>query len=216
MMAAHLSHLLVLLLVLGLAAATTIDIDGVEEEDGEARTVFTSGGTYYIALNTTFLLYYSLLAGALLLAGLALSGAFSSAESTSGYGAQYAYQQEHQRAGPEEAYRNKRQAFTAGESKQPGRPVNPHILGNTQCARAIFHAVSVCVIARKREVASRADTLKFEIGSRLCVQCTPDRLMVSWAADALRLGHMHCSNSYTTLTLSCVSAVCACVPLKSA
>merc|ERR1711936_1475063 len=67
-------------------------------------------GTYYIALNTTFLLYYSVLAGALLLALLALSGAFSSAESTSGYGQQYGYQQNYQqRAGAEEGYRNKRQ-----------------------------------------------------------------------------------------------------------
>ena len=110
--------LLILFPLLGLVSATTIDIDGVEEpEDGDARTVFTSGGTYYIALNTTFLLYYSVLAGALLLAILALSGAFSSAESTSGYGQQYGYQQQYQqRAGAEEGYRNKRQAYSSGES----------------------------------------------------------------------------------------------------
>merc|ERR1739848_164593 len=85
---------LLLLCVIGLAKASTIDIDGFEEEDGEERTVFTSGGTYYIALNTTYLLYYSLLAGTLLLAGLALSGLFTgSAESSSGYGQQYGYQQ---------------------------------------------------------------------------------------------------------------------------
>ena len=110
--------LLLLLPLLGLVSATTIDIDGVEEpEDGDARTVFTSGGTYYIALNTTFLLYYSVLAGALLLAILALSGAFSSAESTSGYGQQYGYQQQYQqRAGAEEGYRNKREAYSSGES----------------------------------------------------------------------------------------------------
>merc|ERR1711874_726248 len=79
---------LFMLFVINLAKATTIDIDGLEEEDGEERTVFTSGGTYYIALNTTYLLYYSLLAG------LALSGLFTgSAESTSGYGQQYGYQQ---------------------------------------------------------------------------------------------------------------------------
>ena len=111
---------LLLLPMLGMVSATTIDINGVEEtepEDGDARTVFTSGGTYYIALNTTFLLYYSVLAGALLLALLALSGAFSSAESTSGYGQQYGYQQHYQqRAGAEEGYRNKRQAYSSGES----------------------------------------------------------------------------------------------------
>jgi len=88
---------LFLLCVIGLAKASTIDIDGFEEEDGEERTVFTSGGTYYIALNTTYLLYYSLLAGTLLLAGLALSSLFTgSAESTSGYGQQYGYQQGYQ------------------------------------------------------------------------------------------------------------------------
>jgi hypothetical protein len=111
---------LLILPLLGLVSATTIDIDGVEEpEDGDARTVFTSGGTYYIALNTTFLLYYSVLAGALLLAILALSGAFSSAESTSGYGQQYGYQQQYQqRAGAEEGYRNKRQAFSSDFTDQ--------------------------------------------------------------------------------------------------
>merc|ERR1719151_133759 len=114
---------LLLLPMLGMVSATTIDINGVEEpepEDGDARTVFTSGGTYYIALNTTFLLYYSVLAGALLLAILALSGAFSSAESTSGYGQQYGYQQQQyqQRAGAEEGYRNKRQAFSSDFTDQ--------------------------------------------------------------------------------------------------
>eukprot|EP00090_Calanus_glacialis_P036975 TRINITY_DN632_c1_g1_i1.p1 TRINITY_DN632_c1_g1~~TRINITY_DN632_c1_g1_i1.p1 ORF type:complete len:212 (-),score=46.45 TRINITY_DN632_c1_g1_i1:405-1040(-) len=103
---------LFLLCVIGLAKATTIDIDGLEEEDGEERTVFTSGGTYYIALNTTYLLYYSLLAGTLLLAGLALSGLFTgSAESTSGYGQQYGYQQKQgQGQGQGGFARNKRYA----------------------------------------------------------------------------------------------------------
>ena len=32
-------------------------------KEGEERTIFTSGGTYYIALNTTYLIYYSFLAG---------------------------------------------------------------------------------------------------------------------------------------------------------
>jgi len=101
---------LLLLCVIGLAKASTIDIDGFEEEDGEERTVFTSGGTYYIALNTTYLLYYSLLAGTLLLAGLALSGLFTgSAESSSGYGQQYGYQQK-QGQGQGGFARNKRYA----------------------------------------------------------------------------------------------------------
>jgi len=103
---------LFLLFVLGLAKASTIDIDGFEEEDGEERTVFTSGGTYYIALNTTYLLYYSLLLGTLLLAGLALSGLFtSSEESTSGYGQQYGYQQGYQQKNSQGGFaRNKRYA----------------------------------------------------------------------------------------------------------
>jgi len=103
---------LFLLCVIGLAKASTIDIDGFEEEDGEERTVFTSGGTYYIALNTTYLLYYSLLAGTLLLAGLALSGLFTgSAESSSGYGQQYGYQQKQgQGQGQGGFARNKRYA----------------------------------------------------------------------------------------------------------
>lgn len=134
--------LLLLLPLLGLVSATTIDINGVEEpEDGDARTVFTSGGTYYIALNTTFLLYYSVLAGALLLAILALSGAFSSAESTSGYGQQYGYQQQYQqRAGAEEGYRNKREAYSSGEScahlprkcEPPQRHVKLHVYRTLQ------------------------------------------------------------------------------------
>ena len=57
------SSVFLFLVIIGLTKASTVDIDGFEEEDGEERTIFTSGGTYYIALNTTYLLYYSLLAG---------------------------------------------------------------------------------------------------------------------------------------------------------
>ena len=99
-----------LLLLATTALATTIDIDGVEEaegEEGEARTVFTSGGTYYIALNTTFLLYYSLVAAALLLAGLALSGAFSG--EAAGYGQQYGQ------------YRNRRSSPGYGGESWPSK-----------------------------------------------------------------------------------------------
>jgi len=106
------SSVFLFLVILGLTKASTVDIDGFEEEDGEERTIFTSGGTYYIALNTTYLLYYSLLAGTLLLAGLALSGLFSgSAESTSGYGQQYGgYQRQGQGQGQGGFSRNKRYA----------------------------------------------------------------------------------------------------------
>ena len=52
-----------LLLLIGAACVTAeLDlVDDIEEEDGEARTVFTSGGNYYIALNTTYLLYYAII-----------------------------------------------------------------------------------------------------------------------------------------------------------
>ena len=63
------------------------------EEDGEERTIFTSGGTYYIALNTTYLLIWSLLLGGLLLGALFLAGG-TQASTTGGYGSQYGgYQQ---------------------------------------------------------------------------------------------------------------------------
>ena len=84
------------LLLLLLAGAATADISledvDVETEEGEGRTVFTSGGTYYIALNTTYLLYYGIIAGSLLLGGLLLSGLLtggSGAASTAGYGQGY-------------------------------------------------------------------------------------------------------------------------------
>lgn len=90
---------LALLLVaasLGLAAADPLSFqqpaefaseDGGElvVEDGKARTVFTSNGNYFIALNTTYLLLYAALFGIGLLAALALASLFSPAEET-GYG----------------------------------------------------------------------------------------------------------------------------------
>jgi len=39
-----------LLFIVALASAT--ELDSYEEEDGEERTIFTSGGTYYIALSS--------------------------------------------------------------------------------------------------------------------------------------------------------------------
>ena len=115
---------LLIVFTLALVDASTVDLDGNvddESEDGEARTIFTSGGTYYVALNTTFLLYYSILAAGLLLAGLALSGAFSAESASSGgYGQQYSQQGYQQRTGGEEAFRSKRQAFSSGEWGRSG------------------------------------------------------------------------------------------------
>ena len=79
----------ILLLFVCLSAAKafdTTDLD-VEAEDGEERTVFTSNGNYYIALNTTYLLLYATLFGIGLLAALAISALFGAASSDdSGYG----------------------------------------------------------------------------------------------------------------------------------
>jgi len=76
------------------AHATSLDTSDYVEE-GEERTIFTSGGTYYLALNTTYLLLYSLLLGGLLLGALFLtSGVGGASASSSGYGQQYGgYQQ---------------------------------------------------------------------------------------------------------------------------
>merc|ERR1712045_239972 len=93
-----------LLLVTALAGANTVDIDGVEEE-GEERTIFTSGGTYYIALNTRSLLLGGLLLGALFLAG------GTGASSDSGYGNQYGGYGQRKSGFEENFNRNKRDLF---------------------------------------------------------------------------------------------------------
>merc|ERR1711971_1383903 len=59
-----------------------------EEAQKEARTVFTSGGTYYLALNTTYLIYYGIIIGLGLLAAFALASVGTSSAS-SGDGNQY-------------------------------------------------------------------------------------------------------------------------------
>jgi len=73
------------------ACRASVDLD-TEEEEGEERTIFTSGGTYYVALNTTYLLIWSLLLGSLLLGALFLSGG-AGASSDSGYSGYSGYQQ---------------------------------------------------------------------------------------------------------------------------
>ena len=103
---------LVFLIILSIASSASIDINGVEDdyEEGDERTIFTSGGTYYIALNTTYLIFYALAGAALLLAGLALTGAFAGQPASSGYGSQYANSQR-QRAGEGQGdFRSKREA----------------------------------------------------------------------------------------------------------
>jgi len=104
-----------LLFLLALAQAT--DLDSYDGEDGEERTIFTSGGTYYIALNTTYLLLWSLLLGGLLLGALFLAGG-SGASADSGYGTQYGgYGQK--KSGFEEGFnRNKRDMYEYGLKDQ--------------------------------------------------------------------------------------------------
>jgi len=99
-----------LLLVIGLARANTVDIDGLEAEEGDERTIFTSGGTYYIALNTTYLLIWSLLLGGILLGALFLAGG-SGASSDSGYGSQYGGYGQRKSGFEENFNRNKRDLF---------------------------------------------------------------------------------------------------------
>lgn len=99
-----------------IAVARATDLESYEEEDGEERTIFTSGGTYYIALNTTYLLLWSLLLGGILLGALFLAGG-SGASADSGYGQQYGGQYGQKKSGFEEGFnRNKRDLFEYGET----------------------------------------------------------------------------------------------------
>ena len=105
-----------LLFVMALARAGATELESYDEEDGEERTIFTSGGTYYIALNTTYLLLWSLLLGGILLGALFLAGG-SGASGDSGYGSQYSgYGQ--RKSGFEEGFnRNKRDMFEYGKTR---------------------------------------------------------------------------------------------------
>jgi len=99
-----------------LALARASQLDSYDEEDGEERTIFTSGGTYYIALNTTYLLLWSLLLGGILLGALFLAGG-SGASADSGYGQYGGYGQK--KSGFEEGFnRNKRDMFEYGLKDQ--------------------------------------------------------------------------------------------------
>ena len=101
------------------ACRASIDLD-TEEEEGEERTIFTSGGTYYVALNTTYLLIWSLLLGSLLLGALFLSGG-AGASSDSGYSGYSGYQQR-QDQGHQGHSRQRRQDYGEGV-RETGRSV---------------------------------------------------------------------------------------------
>ena len=111
-----------LLFVIALARANTLQED---LEDGEERTIFTSGGTYYIALNTTYLLIWSLLLGGLLLGALFLAGG-SGASAESGYGSQYGGYGQRKSGFEENFNRNKRDLFEHG--KKVGQTVSGQAL----------------------------------------------------------------------------------------
>jgi len=57
--------------LISMASASSV-FDNEKAQD-QARTVFTSGGTYYLALNTTYLIYYGILIGLGLLAVFAMA-----------------------------------------------------------------------------------------------------------------------------------------------
>ncbi len=67
------------------SAETAADDPSSSLEEQDARTFFTSNGNYYLALNTTYLLFYVALFGIGLLAALALASLFGGTEE-SGYG----------------------------------------------------------------------------------------------------------------------------------
>ena len=75
--------LVVALCFCGMATAQSV-LDN-DEAQKQARTVFTSGGTYYLALNTTYLIYYGILIGLGLLAAFALASV-GTPSSASSYG----------------------------------------------------------------------------------------------------------------------------------
>ena len=105
--------LLILCLCLAYAQAESV-LDNMEAQD-TARTVFTSGGTYYLALNTTYLIYYGILLGLGVLALIAVMGLGGEEPQSYGHG-QQSYRREGD-ASEEEFYesRQRRAAFANGK-----------------------------------------------------------------------------------------------------
>lgn len=67
------------------SASSVLENEEAQKAQAQARTVFTSGGTYYLALNTTYLIYYGILIGLGLLAAFALASVGTGGSSTSSY-----------------------------------------------------------------------------------------------------------------------------------
>ena len=76
--------------------------------EGQAKTFFSSGGNYYLALNTTYLIYYGVLLGLALLALLALAPLFGGS-SDAGYGNYQHYQQRFGQENPNSDFHHQRQ-----------------------------------------------------------------------------------------------------------
>lgn len=95
---------------IGLASAAS-DSSVLENSAAQntARTIFTSGGTYYLALNATYLIYYGILIGMGLLAILAI-GSLTGGASANQYGSQqqYGYSRQGQAYQDELLYRQRR------------------------------------------------------------------------------------------------------------
>ena len=79
---------IILLTCFVISEATSVNFKNSEGAEKQARTIFTSGGTYFLALNTTYLIYYGILLGIATLALVALSGILGGGSSTSSYGSQ--------------------------------------------------------------------------------------------------------------------------------
>merc|ERR1712018_351242 len=82
---------IILLTCFVISEATSVNFKNSEGAEKQARTIFTSGGTYFLALNTTYLNYYGILLGTATLALVALSGILGGGSSTSPYGSQSGY-----------------------------------------------------------------------------------------------------------------------------
>ena len=100
-------------LFLGLASAADSVLDNAEAQQ-KARTIFTSGGTYYLSLNTTYLIYYGVLIGLGFLAILALGNLSVSSTKRYSQTPYQPYQRQGQQEYFEEDYLYRQRRFAEG------------------------------------------------------------------------------------------------------
>lgn len=98
---------------IGLATATDSVLENSAAQSS-ARTIFTSGGTYYLALNATYLIYYGILIGMGLLAILAI-GSLSGGASSNQYGSQQQYGYSRQGQAYQDEFLHRQRRFTEGK-----------------------------------------------------------------------------------------------------